>query len=382
MELFATTNQLVSSLIFSLLLLSCSGSGGGVSSGNTQQSTNTTTPSQLADALIRKSGDAEGVTDLWRCLDEDYAISYLAVGDFGGVQESLSFPVTASQAEQNIVYDWKTVGSDALELTKKDGQLHESFSYIVFSTVRSLSMVSSTRGYLSCSYHSTEELQSLNMQEMSVGDVLSAEPLLPVIPPDGIINFHSYMKEVLYPLDGSYQPQLVADGLYANGQTPALDRIVFQYGPSRFALGSYYAFHEGKLNMGSTVEQTTDATSTYYADLMEQGRSDERIDGCFHKFNRSDLKTFGPVIITNTDVHWCFSKDGTFTVQSYDFDDVGDRPVTFASTANNTGRYRIDGYAQRLQFNNGFQIKTAFAWFDRTAQKAYLINHYPKIYSQ
>jgi hypothetical protein len=360
-------------LVFVLLLSSCSG---GSSTGGDGE---VGSPSQLAGALIRASGEQETITSYWRCENSDYTVSHFAFSNFDNRNTAHTWLASQPLPDANIEHGWQVIAGDEVQLITNNGEMFDTLSYIVFSTESAFSAMSDRHDYISCTYHHADEILAIEQGALVPDIALADEPMLPVGAPSGFIALYDRFKFTT--IDGVYQPIRDVDAIFDDGQIPTSIEQVFKYGPSVFRRDFYYRL-EGSgtvktLVLNSQLDDWSGA-GRFEATALRAGSTDEKLNGCFTRNNRFLYSDFGQEILTGPFGIWCFRPDGRFTIHiGDDFDSLSETP--FQQTPNNAGRYRVDGYGIRLFFDNGFQRKSGFGWIVDTPNLVYLMGGYPTL---
>jgi len=338
-----------------LLMYSCSGggAGGGTVDGTSDASGNSTntTPNQLAKSLIRNSGGSLELNSLWVCFNKNYSFSSIGFSDFGEAGFAISVSIPAGVGESDSGYAWKPVGKNAVDLYRPNGDIYESFSHITFTTVKSLSMVSSIKGYLSCVYLTGEQYLAVYRDGASLADIIKDDPLLAIPKPDGLIEFMSYVVPATVGSDayfktvalfeGGVVPGLSGDYYGVNGK-PDLDspRSTYQVNGSTLSLGTY----------------------DYEALPLTPAQPNEVLDSCIY-WSVTDETNFPGSTFNHKKALTCYYPDGRFRIHGGpDLDTMMRTP--FVATPFNSGRYRLDPYTIRYLYDSGYQENDPFSWRD------------------
>lgn len=94
--------------------------------------------------------------------------------------------------------------------------------------------------------------------------------------------------------------------------------------------------------------------------VLNSGSSDERLDGCYGSLRSSDGGGVGSARVGQART-WCFRPDGRFSNSSTGFGSSGNVTVS-SRRAKLGGRYRIDGYTAVFLYDDGRELRAAFAY--------------------
>ncbi len=124
----------------------------------------------------------------------------------------------------------------------------------------------------------------------------------------------------------------------------------------------------GKLELKDHNDKEFDKTRGDW--VAVPGSKNQKLNGCFGRLVSSDGLGVGSAMVGRASA-WCFSPNGRFTHDATGFGSVSGAGVSGATSSSSPtvrGRYRIDGYAMHLVYDDGSDVQAGFAFLndDRT----------------